>query len=210
MYRFVYFIGRTIVFLFKRLSDSFWNKYLVSYCRYRKEVYLKDWKSLSFTGKSLIAISKGSKVYIGKNVVVNSGYHTVSPSSSKINVCGGELIIGDNSGISSTVIICKESIKIGSNVNIGAGCLILDTNMHSTDWRIRAERDKDRPENAKKKPIVIEDNVFIGARCIIGKGVTIGSCTMIAAGSVVTSDIPANCIAGGNPCVVLKQLPDLH
>ena len=94
------------------------------------------------------------------------------------------------------------------NVNIGAGCLILDSNMHSTDWRVRADRKNDRPEKAAKAPVIIEDNVFIGARSIINKGVTIGRCSMVAAGSVVVKDIPANCIAGGNPCKVIKYISE--
>lgn len=206
MYRLVYYIGRIYVFLGKRLSDRWWNSYLVAFCRKRNEIILSDWKSLRFNGKCLFAVAPGSKICIGKNVVINSSHHTVAPSLSKISVEGGELTIGDNSGLSSSVIICKERVSIGSNVNIGAGCLILDTNMHSTDWRIRADRSLDRPDKADKKPVIIEDNVFIGARCIIGKGVTIGHCSMIAAGSVVIKDIPANCIAAGNPCKVVKQL----
>ena len=58
----------------------------------------------------------------------------------------------------------------------------------------------------KCAPIVIEDHVLIGARSIILKGVTIGHGSVIGAGSVVVRDIPANCIAAGNPCVVIKML----
>lgn len=60
--------------------------------------------------------------------------------------------------------------------------------------------------NIKTAPIVIEDYVFVGAKSIILKGVTIGEKSVIAAGSVVVDDIPANCIAGGNPCKVIKYL----
>lgn len=48
--------------------------------------------------------------------------------------------------------------------------MILDSNMHSTDWRVRVDRKNDKPENAAKAPVTIEDNVFIGARSIINKG----------------------------------------
>jgi acetyltransferase-like isoleucine patch superfamily enzyme len=54
--------------------------------------------------------------------------------------------------------------------------------------------------------VIIEDDVFIGARSVICKGVTIGARSIIAAGSVVVKDIPADCIAGGNPCKVIKYL----
>ena len=65
-------------------------------------------------------------------------------------------------------------------------------------------------ENTKKaikhKTIIIEDDVFIGAKCIINKGVRIGARSIIAAGSVVVSDIPSDVIAGGNPCKVIKGI----
>ena len=54
--------------------------------------------------------------------------------------------------------------------------------------------------------IVIEDDVWVGAHSIILKGVTIGARSIIGAGSVVTKSIPADCVAAGNPCKVLKSL----
>lgn len=59
---------------------------------------------------------------------------------------------------------------------------------------------------AKCAPIVIKDHVLIGAKSIILKGVTIGEGSVIGAGSVVVKDIPANCIAAGNPCKVIKRM----
>lgn len=95
---------------------------------------------------------------------------------------------------------------IGKYVNIGAGTLIIDSNYHSLDWSVRRNRSLDK-KSALTAPVIIEDDVFIGARCIICKGVTIGARSIIAAGSVVVKDIPADCIAGGNPCAVIKRLP---
>lgn len=125
---------------------------------------------------------------------------------SKVEVFKDALLeIGDNSGLSQFSIVCKQHIKIGNFVNIGAGCLIIDSNFHSTNWQIRRDRGIDK-NAAKSAPICIGDDVFIGARSIICKGVTIGEKSIIAAGSVVISDIPANCIAGGNPCKVIKTI----
>lgn len=55
-------------------------------------------------------------------------------------------------------------------------------------------------------PIVIEDDVWVGAHSFILKGVTIGARSIIGAGSVVTKNIPADCVAAGNPCRVIKNL----
>lgn len=61
-------------------------------------------------------------------------------------------------------------------------------------------------EGTKSAPVVIEDDVWVGAHCIILKGVTIGARSIIGAGSVVTKSIPADCVAAGNPCKVIKLL----
>lgn len=55
--------------------------------------------------------------------------------------------------------------------------------------------------NFKKSPIITDDDVFIGPCCIVFKGVHVGVCSVVVAGSVVTKSIPNDCIAGGNPCI---------
>lgn len=85
----------------------------------------------------------------------------------------------------------------------------MDSDAHNLDYRIRASKEqigqisKDAL-TAKTAPIVIEDDVLIGTRCIILKGVTIGARSVIGGGSVVTKSIPPDCIAAGNPCKVIK------
>ena len=80
---------------------------------------------------------------------------------------------------------------------------LIDTDAHNMDYLSRREQCTDWGATA---PIVIEDDAFIGMNCIILKGVTIGSRSIIAAGSVVTRSIPADCIAGGNPARVIRNL----
>ncbi len=111
--------------------------------------------------------------------------------------------IGNNVGISSACIWSLKSITIGNNVNIGGDCIILDSDCHSLNWDIR--RKERNNEYANCSPIVIEDDVLIGTRCIILKGVTIGARSIIAAGSIVTKSIPPDCVAGGNPCKIIRN-----
>ena len=127
-------------------------------------------------------------------------------TNSHIVVCQDAILsIGSNSGITSTVIYCAEKIEIGNYVNIGAGCLVMDTNFHSTNWMIRMDRKRDII-NAKTAPVKIDDFVFIGARSIICKGVHIGEKSLVAAGSVVVKDIPAGELWGGNPAKFIKKI----
>ena len=112
--------------------------------------------------------------------------------------------IGDNVGISGSTLRCSESITIGNNTTIGSGCLIVDTDGHP----LRAEErtKSDYFCNTVNRPIVIGDDVFIGARCIVMKGVTIGNGAIVGAGSVVTKDVPPNTVVAGNPARVVKVI----
>lgn len=103
--------------------------------------------------------------------------------------------IGDHCGFSGVSVWCFKSITIGDNVRIGANSLIIDGEAHFDDPRTSA------PES-----IVIEDNVFVGADCIIRKGVTIGKNSVVGMRSMVLHDIPANCVAVGNPAKVIKEI----
>lgn len=88
LYYVTYIVGRAINFLSKQIRDKFWEQYDLAYCRVRKkEIHLEP-KTVRFHGRCLLAVSPHSQVSIGKNVVINSGNHTVSPSLSKISVGG--------------------------------------------------------------------------------------------------------------------------
>lgn len=151
-----------------------------------------------------VKLSIAGDFRFGVDVVLNSKGIDL-PQWSHITVApGAYLKIGDHSGLSQFVINCKERIIIGKFVNVGAGCLIMDSNHHNNNWRVRRNRIDDKL-SAKTAPVIIEDDVFVGARSIICKGVTIGARSIIAAGSVVVKDIPSDCIAGGNPCRVIKS-----
>jgi acetyltransferase-like isoleucine patch superfamily enzyme len=110
----------------------------------------------------------------------------------------GRIVIGDHVLISpGTHIVASEEIRIGSNTMMASGCYISDSDWHDTYDRT-AELDKHRP-------ILIGENVWLGVRAIVGKGVSIGDNSIIGAGAVVTRSIPANCIAAGNPARVVRE-----
>lgn len=106
-----------------------------------------------------------------------------------------ELTIGPGCGFSGTVIGAFRSIRLGGGIRCGANTLITDSDWHPGD-----------PRSGDQRPIVIEDNVWLGAGSTVMKGVTIGRNSVIGAGSVVTKDIPADVIAAGNPCRIIRKL----
>ena len=104
--------------------------------------------------------------------------------------------IGDNCGFSGVTIGAFEKIVIGNNVLCGANTVITDFDWHSSRY----------PSEAK--PVIIHDNVWLGLNTVILKGVEIGQNSIIGASSLVVKSIPANVIAAGNPCKVIKYITD--
>lgn len=117
-------------------------------------------------------------------------------STAKISIGDGTWV---NNGFSA--IAEHASITIGRRVLIGTNVEIFDSDFHGI--RV-ADRKASKPEWAK--PVVIDDDVFIGSNVRVLKGVTIGRGAVIANSSLVVSDIPPNCVAGGNPARVIKAI----
>lgn len=193
-----YCIGGAIKFLLKPFFIK-WNR-------------LKLWltgvnhgKNCKIYNRFYLFLHPRGRIIIGDNFSFSSGSNFNQLSRNirgAIYVTeGASLIIGNKVGISSSCLWVTNGLTIGDYVNIGADTLILDTDAHSLDWQERRVNDV-----RNSKPIVIEDDAFIGTRCIILKGVTIGARSIIGAGSVVSKSIPPDCVAAGNPCVVLKRL----
>jgi len=121
-------------------------------------------------------------------------------------------VIGDRVGMSATRMWIKTRLTIGNDVKIGGGCLLIDTDCHPLDYRLRAMRPQTQDEIRRIDDaiatalITIEDDVWIGANSIVLKGVTIGARSIIGAGSVVTKSIPPDSIAAGNPARVIRRI----
>lgn len=99
-------------------------------------------------------------------------------------------------------------VNIGSNVFFGPNCSLM-TLLHPLRWQernIKFKDDKTAYDDEYAKPINIGDNCWISANVVITGGVTIGEGCVIGAGSVVTKDIPANSLAAGNPCKVIREI----
>lgn len=160
-------------------------------------VGVKLGKNVSFNGCMMIDRFKGSYIEIGDNCTFNS--HSIfNPRGCRRCIIHtgkdfARIRIGKNSGFSGVAIVARKEIVIGDNVTVGADSQIGDSDGHND---ILGTQDAS---------VFIGNNVFIGMHCMIMKGVTIGDNSIIAAGSIVTKDIPANCIAGGVPCKVIRR-----
>lgn len=176
--------------LFCKLKLNFWNP---TWRFWKLPIIQKHSSSTISIGNKFIACSDPKKNSIGiiQKVIIKA----LAPKSI--------IQIGDNVGVSGCTISGKHII-IGNNVLIGSGVLITDSDAHPIHPRLRHDGNY-----IVTAPIVIEDDVFIGARSIILKGVTIGKGAVVGAGSVVTKDIPGMSIVGGNPAKVISQIKSL-
>jgi len=114
----------------------------------------------------------------------------------------GVIEIGDDTGINGTAIYADKHITIGKRVMIGGGSRIMDIDCHPVDVLPR----RYAAEHEPARPVTIEDDAWLGAEVFVMPGVTIGKGSVIAARSVVTSDIPAMVVAGGIPARVIREL----
>lgn len=145
------------------------------------------WKNTNFS-TSTFNISEGATVEIQSNFNLQTG---VFVSVAK----GAKLTLGSGYTNNDVEINCTKEITIGHNVAISKGVIIRDSDSHILN---------NQPEKMTV-PIKIGNHVWIGLRAIILKGVTIGDGAVVAAGAVVTSDVPANSVVAGVPARVIKN-----
>lgn len=182
---------------FLEIGDSA-NKELSISCReLTREYYLCDYRDT----EKKSAILKKLLGKVGKNVGIGVPFYCDHGKSIFI---GDDVIVGLN-----CTFVDNAEIHIGNRVMIAPNVQIY-TASHPT---LPQERLIDNWEGVSPtyfrtyaKPVIIEDNVWIGGGAIILPGVTIGKNAVIGAGSVVNKSIPENCVAAGNPCKVIKKL----
>ena len=197
---------RLIVPYYKRLTNQLYNIYNKTWL---KMLGVSYGKHCILHGSISFSIKKNANVSIGDDFCFLSG-RTLNPLSRNIRGCicvnqGGTLKIGHHVSLSSACIWVHESIKIGNHVKIGANVILMDSDAHSLNYLDRRDNSLDMC-NKRNSPIIIGDDVLIGVNSIVLKGVTIGSRSVIGAGSVVTKPIPEDCVACGNPAKVIKYL----
>lgn len=149
---------------------------------------------------------RGSKIY--RSVRMDTppyrrfslGAGSVLESFSCINNAVGDVTIGDHSrvGLHNTII---GPVAIGSYVNLAQGITVTALNHNFADTTLRIDE-----QGISTRPVVIEDDVWIGANAVILPGVTIGRHAVVAAGAVVTKDVPPCTVVGGVPAKVISEI----
>lgn len=190
---------------------------LIFYNILSSKVLRRGGKLISYK-KSYFVLHKTAKIILKGDLVTNdncikrNGKSTVvrMDSYSEMNVNGGfsiyydgdiicfknsKLTLGSGFCNSNVKIRCTNSITIGNNVAISHDVTIMDSDAHNIDY----------DGYQMTKPVIIGNNVWIGSRAMILKGVKIGDGAIIAAGAVVTKDVPENTVAAGCPAKIIKD-----
>lgn len=167
---------------------------------------IKVEKNFHTHGLFMILKKRSANITIGESFTVKS-----SPFSNLLGLFQRTIIVArNNANISighhvgiSGVTIYGSDIKIGNHVAIGANTKIMDYDFHSLDYM---ERRTDDQTHVVTKPVIIEDDVFIGCNCIITKGSVIGARSVVGAGSVVAGKFPPDAIIAGNPARIIRKI----
>lgn len=163
--------------------------------------------NLRTTGSCYFKARREGSIKIGRNVIFLAGHRSNRVGLSNpvlLETFGNGVIeIGDYSGGSAVCLSSRSHINIGKYVKMGGNVRIYDHDFHALDASIR-RTDMDK-NHAKTEPVVIEDDVFLGAGVTVLKGVTVRREAIVAAGSVIVTDIPAGEVWGGNPARCIRQ-----
>lgn len=149
----------------------------------------------------------GSRVTLrGRPTVSNEGLLTIDDrvrlvstvaTLELVSLPGGHLEIGENTFINyGSSLVASNHVKVGKDCLIGTHVMIMDCDFH---------RVEDKTWDTTGSPIIIEDRAWLGNRCIVLKGVTIGHDAVVAAGSVVTHDVPPRTVVAGVPARVVRE-----
>jgi len=184
-YRIYFKKAKGIIFIGKRTSIRSKKKIEIG-----KSVYIGDYVEIN-------ALSKNG-VKIGNNVSIHK--YSIIDCTGVLRNIGEGIEIGNNVGISAYCYIqVRGKIIIKDNVLFGPGVIIISENHNFSDL--------EKPINLQgetRKGVIIEEGVWIGARATILDGVKIGKNSIIAAGSVVTKNVPEYCIVAGVPATIIK------
>ncbi len=190
--------------LYARLRETYYKMWLDGFRR--KNPHVRFGENIRLNGIPIFSMSSEAEIFIGGGTTFIS-----RPASNLVGLCracsigvgdNALLNIGEHCGFSGVAIYCAQEIRIGAYLTCGGNVSIWDTDFHPLDAAARRRRP---PQGVKADPIIIGDDVFIGAHALILKGVTIGDRAVIGAGSIVTKDVGAGEIWAGNPAKAISH-----
>lgn len=164
-----------------------------------------------------VKVEPGSKISYCKVIVkqgcfVSIGEKSLVEGSIFFDRENATVTIGNRTYIGNSMLVCASAISVGDDVLMAWGCTVVDHDSHSIHWEERKDdvvnwiQGRKDWSNIACTPITIGNKVWVGFNVSILKGVTIGEGAVIAAGSVITKDVPPYTVVAGNPAKVKREL----
>lgn len=192
--------------------DVFWIRVSFAFSSLRSSLSLrlqgcKPGKNMRTCGPCHFKARRAASIRIGNSAIFLAYWR-----SNRVGLSGpvllttmgdGVIEIGDDFGASAVVISSRSKVTIGNHVMLGGNVRIFDHDFHSMDAVRR--RSADDCEECETKPVVLGDDVFIGADAIVLKGVTLGDRVIVGAGSVVTKSFPSDVTIAGSPACQISR-----
>lgn len=187
------------------LADIFDKVFTTPYfCFVWKNAGVQIGSNCRFWGAPVLHKATGSSIFIGNHFkarsrVASNSVGTIQPVVLSTTGATAILHIGNDVAVSGCTVACRQEIRLGDRVGLGSGCLIMDNDSHSLNPLERFSE----TANIRSSPVILEEDVWVGARAILLKGTRIGARSIVQAGSVVQGKFDADCIIGGNPAVII-------
>lgn len=196
--------GRLVGLVHRHVLNPAAQPFYGLFCRLSGFPWHADWRVFGFP---ILSRADHSVVSIGRRLVLRSsrGSNSIGvfqPVVLRTLLPNSRLVIGDDVGMSGSAVVAAKSIVIGNRVLLGSGALIIDNDLHPLDPMQRARSE----ERSGARPVVIEDDVFVGARAVILKGVVIGEGAVVGAAAVVTTSVAPFTVVAGNPARQVRQI----
>jgi acetyltransferase-like isoleucine patch superfamily enzyme len=163
----------------------------------------------NFLGRPIVSMEPQTSIIVGRRCTFISAprYTALGVAHPVVLRCllpGARILIGNDTGASGVTICSASLVEIGERCLLGADVVICDTDFHPL-WPVR-RRWEPIPFPKRTDRVTIGDDVFVGARAIILKGVNVGHGAVIGAGSVVTSDVQPQSVVAGNPARLIGNV----
>jgi acetyltransferase-like isoleucine patch superfamily enzyme len=164
---------------------------------------------VQFLGRPIVSLAPDSAITIASRALLISrpsrtALGVSSPVILRTLLPGASIQIGEDTGLSGAAICAARSVFIGARVLLGADVIITDTDFHPVDQVPR--RHGATPAPGPGDSVVIEDDVFVGARSIILRGVRVGHGSVVGAGSVLTRDVAPQTVVAGSPARYIRDV----
>lgn len=161
-------------------------------------------------GVPVASRADGSSIDLGARVVLCSSSRWTAlgvahPVVLRTLRPGARIAIAEDTGLSGATVCAAVEVTIGRRCLVGADAMIVDTDFHPL--AAQGRRHAGAAEAIAAAPVRIDDDVFIGARACVLKGVAIGRGAVVGCGAIVTTDVPAGAIVAGNPARVIGHVP---